>query len=73
MGVLCYAGATTYSPLARHFQGKGLSTVGVVGFGGLGHVAAKIALAMGAKVRFGSVLQGRRRENLRAKMIIETM
>jgi len=46
--LLC-AGITTYSPL-RHWQvGKG-SVVGVVGLGGLGHMAIKLAHAMGAYV-----------------------
>lgn len=46
--LLC-AGITTYSPL-RHFRvGKG-SRVAVVGLGGLGHVAVKLASAMGAHV-----------------------
>jgi uncharacterized zinc-type alcohol dehydrogenase-like protein len=46
--LLC-AGITTYSPL-RHWKiGKG-HTVGVVGLGGLGHMAVKIAHAMGAHV-----------------------
>lgn len=46
--LLC-AGITTYSPL-RHWQvGQG-SKVGVVGLGGLGHMAVKIAKAMGAEV-----------------------
>lgn len=46
--LLC-AGITTYSPL-RHWKiGKG-SRVGVVGIGGLGHMAIKIAHAMGAHV-----------------------
>lgn len=46
--LLC-AGITTYSPLKRAHVGKG-STVGVVGLGGLGHMAVKLAHAMGAKV-----------------------
>ena len=46
--LLC-AGITTYSPL-RHWRiGKG-HKVGVVGLGGLGHMAIKIAHAMGAEV-----------------------
>jgi len=46
--LLC-AGITTYSPL-RHWKiGKG-SKVGVVGIGGLGHMAIKLAHAMGAHV-----------------------
>ena len=46
--LLC-AGITTYSPL-RHWQaGKG-KKVAVLGLGGLGHMAVKIASAMGADV-----------------------
>lgn len=46
--LLC-AGITTYSPLKYWKIGKG-SKVGVVGLGGLGHMAIKIAHAMGAHV-----------------------
>jgi uncharacterized zinc-type alcohol dehydrogenase-like protein len=46
--LLC-AGITTYSPLKRYGTKKG-SKVGVVGLGGLGHMAVKIAKAMGAQV-----------------------
>lgn len=46
--LLC-AGITTYSPLKRAKVGKG-SKVGVVGLGGLGHMAVKLAHAMGAHV-----------------------
>jgi uncharacterized zinc-type alcohol dehydrogenase-like protein len=46
--LLC-AGITTYSPLRHWKVGKG-SRVGVVGLGGLGHMAVKIAAAMGAEV-----------------------
>ena len=46
--LLC-AGITTYSPLALHGAGPG-KKVAVVGMGGLGHVAVKIAAAMGAEV-----------------------
>ncbi len=46
--LLC-AGITTYSPLRYWKVGKG-SKVGVVGIGGLGHMAIKIAHAMGAHV-----------------------
>lgn len=49
-GPLCCAGITTYSPLARHVKGKEGQSVGVLGFGGLGHMAAKIAKGMGAEV-----------------------
>jgi uncharacterized zinc-type alcohol dehydrogenase-like protein len=46
--LLC-AGITTYSPL-RQFGCKAGDHVGVVGLGGLGHMAVKLAASMGAKV-----------------------
>jgi len=46
--LLC-AGITTYSPLS-HFEVEDGDAVGVVGLGGLGHMAVKIAKAMGAEV-----------------------
>ena len=46
--LLC-AGITTYSPL-RQWDVKAGSKVGVVGLGGLGHMAVKLAAAMGAEV-----------------------
>lgn len=46
--LLC-AGITTYSPL-RQWHCKPGDRVGVVGLGGLGHMAVKLAAAMGAEV-----------------------
>ena len=46
--LLC-AGITTYSPLRRFGVREGME-VGVVGLGGLGHMAIKFARAMGARV-----------------------
>ncbi|HSC75523.1 MAG TPA: NAD(P)-dependent alcohol dehydrogenase [Pseudomonadales bacterium] len=46
--LLC-AGITTWSPL-RHWQAGKNSKVAVVGLGGLGHMALKLARAMGAEV-----------------------
>ncbi len=46
--LLC-AGVTTYSPM-KHWGVRPGSKVGIVGFGGLGDTAAKIAVAMGATV-----------------------
>jgi len=48
-GPLLCAGITTYSPLRQWNVGPG-SRVGVVGLGGLGHMAVKLAAAMGAYV-----------------------
>ena len=47
--ILC-AGITTFSPL-RNYGVKEGSRVGVIGLGGLGHMAVKLAVAMGAEVR----------------------
>ena len=46
--LLC-AGVTTYSPL-KHFGISKGDCVGVVGLGGLGHMAVKLAASMGADV-----------------------
>lgn len=46
--LLC-AGITTYSPLKHWKVGPG-QKVGIIGLGGLGHMAVKIAKAMGAEV-----------------------
>ncbi len=46
--ILC-AGVTTFSPL-RHWGVQPGSRVGVVGMGGLGDMAVKLAVAMGAEV-----------------------
>jgi alcohol dehydrogenase (NADP+) len=46
--LLC-AGITTYSPMRHWSVGKG-KKVGVVGLGGLGHMAVKFAHALGAQV-----------------------
>ncbi|MFC5461463.1 NAD(P)-dependent alcohol dehydrogenase [Massilia niabensis] len=46
--ILC-AGVTTYSPMKR-WGVKAGDKVGVIGMGGLGHMAAKLAKALGAEV-----------------------
>ena len=46
--ILC-AGVTVYSPM-KHWGVKAGDKVGVLGLGGLGHMAVKIARAMGAEV-----------------------
>jgi uncharacterized zinc-type alcohol dehydrogenase-like protein len=61
--LLC-AGITTYSPLKRWRAGEGMK-VAIVGMGGLGHVAVKIAAAMGAEVTVLSQTLGKREDGLR--------
>jgi alcohol dehydrogenase (NADP+) len=61
--LLC-AGITTYSPLRQWRVGKG-SKVGVVGLGGLGHMAVKLAHAMGAHVVLFTTSPGKMEDALR--------
>lgn len=61
--LLC-AGITTYSPLAHWNAGPG-KRVAVVGMGGLGHMAVKIAHAMGAEVTVLSQSLSKRDDGLR--------
>lgn len=60
--LLC-AGITTYSPL-RHFGVKPGDKVAVVGLGGLGHMAVKLATAMGAAVTVLSTSLSKREDAL---------
>lgn len=55
--LLC-AGITTWSPL-RHWQVKAGSRVAVVGLGGLGHMAIKLAKGLGAEVTLFSRSPGK--------------
>ena len=55
--LLC-AGITTYSPLKHWGAGPG-KAVGVVGLGGLGHMAVKLAAAMGAEVTLFTTSPGK--------------
>jgi uncharacterized zinc-type alcohol dehydrogenase-like protein len=70
--LLC-AGITTYSPLRRWKVGNG-SRVGVIGLGGLGHMAVKLAAAMGADVTVLSTSDSKRAdaERLGAKEFANT-
>lgn len=61
--LLC-AGITTYSPLRNWNAGPG-KKVAVVGLGGLGHMAVKIAHAMGAEVTVLSQSLKKREDGLR--------
>lgn len=55
--LLC-AGITTYSPLRKWKVGQG-QKVGVIGLGGLGHMALKFANAFGAEVTLFSTSPGK--------------
>jgi len=55
--LLC-AGITTYSPL-RHWNVQPGQRVGIVGLGGLGHMALKLARAMGAEVALFTTSPGK--------------
>jgi uncharacterized zinc-type alcohol dehydrogenase-like protein len=61
--LLC-AGITTYSPL-RHWGAAPGKKVAVVGFGGLGHMAVKLAHAMGAEVAVLSQTLKKKEDGLR--------
>jgi uncharacterized zinc-type alcohol dehydrogenase-like protein len=61
--LLC-AGITTYSPL-RHFGVKAGDRVVIVGLGGLGHMAVKLAHAMGAHVTVFSHSPRKREDAIR--------
>jgi uncharacterized zinc-type alcohol dehydrogenase-like protein len=61
--LLC-AGITTYSPMHRWGVTKG-KKVGVVGLGGLGHMAVKFANAFGAHVVVFSTSEGKKEDGLR--------
>lgn len=61
--LLC-AGITTYSPL-RHWNAGPGKKVAIVGLGGLGHTAVKIAHAMGAEVTVLSHSEKKREDSVR--------
>lgn len=70
--LLC-AGITTYSPLRRWKIGKG-DKVGIVGLGGLGHMAIKFAVSLGAEVTVLSTSSHKREDakNLGAHRFVLT-
>ena len=56
--LLC-AGVTTYSPIQFSKVAKG-DTVGVAGFGGLGHMAVQYLVALGANVTIFDITEDKR-------------
>jgi alcohol dehydrogenase (NADP+) len=67
--LLC-AGITTYSPL-RQWNCKAGDRVAVVGLGGLGHMAVKIAVAMGAHVTMFSTSAAKQADATRPSFCVE--
>jgi uncharacterized zinc-type alcohol dehydrogenase-like protein len=61
--LLC-AGVTVFAPLERHLKRTGLR-VGIVGIGGLGHLAIQFAAAMGAEVVAFDPIPAKRAEAIR--------
>lgn len=61
--LLC-AGITTYSPLRHWKVGKG-HKIGVVGLGGLGHMAIKFAKSFGAEVTVLSTSPGKKEDAIK--------
>jgi len=61
--LLC-AGITTYSPMRRWGDIKGMK-VGVVGLGGLGHMGVKFGRALGARVVVFTTSPGKKEDALR--------
>jgi cinnamyl-alcohol dehydrogenase len=61
--LLC-AGITVYTPMKYHGLNAPGKHVGVLGLGGLGHVAVKFARAFGLKVTVISSSPGKKREAL---------
>lgn len=59
--LLC-AGSTVYSPMKFYGLNKPGTHLGIVGLGGLGHVAVKFAKAFGVKVTVISTSVGKRDE-----------
>jgi alcohol dehydrogenase (NADP+) len=60
-GPLLCAGITTWSPL-RHWRVREGTNVGVIGLGGLGHMALKLAKGLGANVTLFSRSPGKEKD-----------
>lgn len=63
--LLC-AGITAYSPMMRHKMNQPGKSLGVIGLGGLGHMAVKFGKAFGLKVTVFSTSISKKEEALNA-------
>lgn len=61
--LLC-AGITVYTPMIRHKMNQPGKSLGVIGLGGLGHLAVKFGKAFGLKVTVFSTSISKREEAL---------
>ncbi|XP_068650193.1 probable cinnamyl alcohol dehydrogenase 1 [Aristolochia californica] len=59
--LLC-AGVTVYAPMMRHKMNQPGKSLGVIGLGGLGHMAVKFGKAFGLKVTVFSTSESKREE-----------
>ena len=59
--LLC-AGITVYTPMMRHNMNQPGKSLGVIGLGGLGHMAVKFGKAFGLKVTVFSTSESKRDE-----------
>lgn len=62
--LLC-AGITVYAPMMRHKMNQPGKSLGVIGLGGLGHMAVKFGKAFGLKVTVFSTSSSKRDEALK--------
>ncbi|RHN71714.1 putative geraniol dehydrogenase (NADP(+)) [Medicago truncatula] len=63
-GPLLCAGITVYSPMMRHNMNQPGKSLGVVGLGGLGHMAVKFGKAFGLRVTVFSTSMSKKEEAL---------
>jgi len=61
--LLC-AGVTVYSPMVRHKMNQPGKSLGVIGLGGLGHMAVKFGKAFGLSVTVFSTSVSKKEEAL---------
>lgn len=62
--LLC-AGITVYAPMMRHKMNEPGKSLGVVGLGGLGHMAVKFGKAFGLNVTVISTSESKREEAIK--------